>query len=189
MADNYAFTPGSGGTGASDDVSGVQYPRVKISAGADGIAADSGTFTASSSFNRPVNTTAYSVGDNVSNNATAGSVTPLSWTISASAASIRRIRVRKSDQTVATPTIRVWLFESSPTVGSGDNAAFAQPLAACIGYVDVDVIFAGSDDAVGWTDCDIPVVAATMYGLLTTQSVFTPAGAETFTVTIWALNG
>ncbi len=28
MADNYAFTPGSGATGAADDVGGVLYPRV-----------------------------------------------------------------------------------------------------------------------------------------------------------------
>lgn len=189
MADNLAITPGSGATGAADDVGGVLYPRVKISAGQDGTAVDSGTFTVSSNFNRPSNTTAYAVGDSVSDNTTAGSVTPLSWAIPASAAAIRRIRVRKSDQTVATPTLRLYLFESSPTVGSGDNAAFAQALAACIGYVDVDVINAGSDDAVGWTDCDIPVVAATMYGLLTTLSVFTPASAETFTVTVWGLNG
>jgi hypothetical protein len=40
MADNVAITAGAGTTLASDDVGGVQYPRVKISIGADGTAAD-----------------------------------------------------------------------------------------------------------------------------------------------------
>jgi hypothetical protein len=36
MADNFAFTPGSGATGAADDVSGVLYQRVKLDGGGDG---------------------------------------------------------------------------------------------------------------------------------------------------------
>lgn len=40
MADNSLRTPGSGETFASDDVGGVKHQRVKISLGADGVAAD-----------------------------------------------------------------------------------------------------------------------------------------------------
>jgi hypothetical protein len=40
LADNVAITAGAGTTLASDDIGGVQYPRVKISIGADGTAAD-----------------------------------------------------------------------------------------------------------------------------------------------------
>ena len=40
MADNVAFTPGSGATGAADDIGGVLYPRVKLGLGADGSATD-----------------------------------------------------------------------------------------------------------------------------------------------------
>jgi len=40
MADNVAFTPGSGATGATDDIGGVHYPRVKLALGADGTAVD-----------------------------------------------------------------------------------------------------------------------------------------------------
>jgi len=36
MADNFLFTPGSGATGASDDISSVHYPRHKVIIGADG---------------------------------------------------------------------------------------------------------------------------------------------------------
>lgn len=38
MADNFDFTPGTGATGAADDVSGVLYQRVKLDAGGDGVA-------------------------------------------------------------------------------------------------------------------------------------------------------
>lgn len=40
MADNVAVTPGSGATFATDDIGGIQYPRVKIAQGADGAATD-----------------------------------------------------------------------------------------------------------------------------------------------------
>lgn len=40
MADNITVTQGSGTTLASDDISGVQYPRIKVSWGVDGSAVD-----------------------------------------------------------------------------------------------------------------------------------------------------
>lgn len=36
MADNFAYTPGTGETGGADDIDGVKYPRVKLIHGADG---------------------------------------------------------------------------------------------------------------------------------------------------------
>jgi hypothetical protein len=36
MADNFAFTPGSGDIAAADDIGSVKYPRAKIGFGADG---------------------------------------------------------------------------------------------------------------------------------------------------------
>ncbi len=46
MADTFVANPGSGGsTFASDDVSSVHYPRVKVSVGPDGTAADSYDFS------------------------------------------------------------------------------------------------------------------------------------------------
>lgn len=38
MADNFVFTPGSGANGASDDIGGVHYQRIKQTLGADGVA-------------------------------------------------------------------------------------------------------------------------------------------------------
>ncbi|WP_142249751.1 hypothetical protein [Bradyrhizobium sp. UNPF46] len=40
MADNFEFTPGSGGIGAADDIGGVLHPRVKVVWGPDGTAND-----------------------------------------------------------------------------------------------------------------------------------------------------
>lgn len=40
MPDNVGYTPGSGATVAADDVGGVLHQRVKLSVGADGVAAD-----------------------------------------------------------------------------------------------------------------------------------------------------
>ncbi len=37
MADNVGITPGSGATAASDDIGGVQYQRIKLVHGADGV--------------------------------------------------------------------------------------------------------------------------------------------------------
>lgn len=144
---------------------------------------------ASSNFNRPGDTTAYAALDAVANNTTAGSVTLLSWSIGRSSGIIRRVRIKKSDQTVATPTIRLWLYDTTLTPAAGDNAAFSHPATDSLGYVDVPVTTAGTDDAVGWSDVDIPFTGAIVYGLLQTLTAFTPANAETFTVDIWYLPG
>lgn len=45
MADNVAYTPGSGAIIAADEIGGVLHQRVKISVGADGAAADLSTTT------------------------------------------------------------------------------------------------------------------------------------------------
>jgi hypothetical protein len=36
MSDNFTYTPGTGETGAADDIGGVKFPRVKLIHGADG---------------------------------------------------------------------------------------------------------------------------------------------------------
>lgn len=207
MADNPEIVPGI--PVAADDVGGVFYQRIKPTFGADGVAVDAAIDVgdpgagvqrvvaanitqklADQTVTRPNNATPYTAGDTIANSATAGSVTKMSWTIPGGSATFVQFRVRKSDQTVFTPTIRVYLFDADPTVGAGDNLAFSgNPLAGCIGIVDVDVTTPGSDDAVGWEPCNIAVDATTVYGLLATQSGFTPAANEVFTVTPWVAQG
>jgi len=40
MADNLAYTPGSGATVATDEIGGAHYQRIKLASGADGTAVD-----------------------------------------------------------------------------------------------------------------------------------------------------
>ncbi len=138
-------------------------------------------------FNRPANTTAYTANDAVNDNATAGggSSTELSWAVAATRGTLRRVRVKKTDQTVATPTLRLWLYDTVFASGAGDNEAFVHPATDSIGFVDIAVTTAGTDDAVGWANADIPFTGATLYGQLQTLSAFTPASGETFTVDLW----
>ena len=138
-----------------------------------------------SRFTRPADTTAYTANDAVANNTTAGSVTPLSFGMAFNHGAITQVRVRKTDQSVSTPTIRVWLYAASPTPGAGDNAAFAHPIAESLNFVDVSVVNAGSDDAAGWTPCYRPYSAGTVYALLQAITAFTPASEEVFQVDIW----
>lgn len=166
------------------------YEQPQMSAGHIWVAPPPPT-KVSVNFNRPANTTGYTANDVVNDNATAGggSSTELTWTIPRSAGTIRRVRIKKSDQTVATPTLRLWLYDAVFASGAGDNEAFVHPATDAIGFVDVAVVHAGSDDAVGWTNCDIPVTVGTLYGQLQTLSAFTPASGETFTVDLWAYPG
>lgn len=139
-----------------------------------------------SNFQRPNDTTSYSANDAVANNTTAGSVTPLSWTITRGAGTIERFRLKKTQESIATATFRLFLFDASPTAGAGDNAAFVFPAADCIGIVDIAAVNAGSDVAVGFTSQHIPFVGGTIYGLLQTLTAITsPEAQETYNIDIW----
>ena len=141
------------------------------------------------SFTAAGNGTAYIAGEWISDNATAGSVTKLQWTPTRGAGTIRKVRIRKSDQTVATPTIRLYLWDATFTVAVGDNATGAQPLQDSIYFVDVAVTNAGTDDAVGWTNIDIPYEAAAIFGLIQSQSTFTGGTSEVWTIDLWEIPG
>src|SRR5688572_29350805 len=63
-----------------DDEGAVTITSGSVTATVTGFDADS-LVAASATFNRPADTTAYSIGDLVANNTAAGSVTPLSFTV------------------------------------------------------------------------------------------------------------
>lgn len=158
MADNVDITPGSGKTISADDVgAGLLVQRVKVQYGADGSATDVSTLSplpitgpsglsnrvfsaAFSTLTRPANTTAYAAGDSISDNATAGSVTALSATLSDTNDDpifISEILISSTDTGLAGKKIRAYLFNSDPTsstgVGGGDNAAYSQKKAGYVG--------------------------------------------------------
>lgn len=89
---------------------------------------------------RPANTTAYTAGDSISDNATAGSVTALTATIADvndDPMFISEILVTSTDTGLAGKRVRAYLYNSDPTASSGvvggDNVAFSNKKAGYIG--------------------------------------------------------
>jgi hypothetical protein len=109
-----------------------------------------------STLTRPANTTAYAAGDSISDNATAGSVTALSATVSDvndDPIFINEILIKSTDTGLAGKKFRAYLFNSDPTassgVGGGDNAAYSQKIAGYIGSFMGWMETGFSDGAVG----------------------------------------
>jgi hypothetical protein len=109
-----------------------------------------------STLTRPANTTAYTAADSISDNATAGSVTALSATISDvndDPIFISEILISSTDTGLAGKKLRAYLFNSDPTastgVGAGDNAAYSQKKAGYIGAFMGYMETGFSDGAVG----------------------------------------
>ena len=155
---------------------------------------------------RPANTTAYSAGDAVSNNATAGSVTPISFTASDLAdapVALTHLEFLSSDAGPGTAgaTFEAWLFNSDPTAGSGvgggDNAAFSQKQAGFIGRMQGTFIAASDGSMAVLTPVEGTFIATrpasggtTIYALLKTLTAFTPsANSTTFTGTLRGVQG
>lgn len=160
------------------------------------------TRTASYSFTRPSDTTAYASGDAVANSTTAGSVTPLSWTVTSDVGGsgmVRRARLTKSGTTVTNASFRLHLFTASPTTASGDNAALSTAgVASWVGYIDLDLsamtnFFTDGAKVIGVPavgseiNFDLPTTAVKLYGLLEARAAYTPTSGETFTVDLEVL--
>lgn len=157
------------------------------------------TLNPSANFTRPGDTTAYASGDLVANSTTAGSVTPLSFSIARVAAGsvcIRKARLKKSGTSTTNASFRLHLYTSSPgTITNGDNAAWSTSHSGYVGSFD----FAAAD-ALAFTDAaaingtpvkgsEISVKLAsgqTLYGLLEARAAYTPGNAEVFTVELEA---
>lgn len=143
-------------------------------------------------FTRPADTTAYADGDLVANSATAGSVVPLVFSVPVgNGRSIEIIggTLQKSDQTdVANSQFRIHVYTSSPTPANGDNAAWSTDIAGYLGFVDLGLMIAHTDDA--YIRTYIPLVEImsfnigpknVLYGLIEADAAYIPASEETFT--------
>jgi len=184
-ADNAVIlTPGSGVTMRSTDVGGgLQAMRPIVYQ----------LVTPSANFTRPADTTAYAVGDLIANSTTAGSVTPLSWTVndfSAEGVSIRRVRINKSTTGATAPNFRLHLYTTSPTVANGDNGAFSSTSVGYFCTMDVNMPTTDPFSDGGWgfgvpnngVACDVVPAASTVYGLVEARGAYAPGNAEVFTV-------
>ncbi len=105
---------------------------------------------------RPANTTAYTALDSISDNATAGSVTALTATVSDTNDDpifISEILINSTDTGLAGKRVRAYLFNSNPTTSSGvvngDNAAYSQKKAGYIGSFSGVLETGFSDGTVG----------------------------------------
>lgn len=142
----------------------------------------------STTFNRPADVTAYTIGDLIANSTTGGSVTPMTFAdVAASSGGKGLIRAVKIDKTgTATATVRAHFWSASPTTATGDNAAFAPIKAGYLGYIDV-ILAAFSDGAVGLGLGEVPfdlTASTTVYCLLEARTAFTPTSASTYTVDV-----
>jgi hypothetical protein len=185
MADNISVTPGTGASIAADDISSVLYQRVKLGLGADGTANDAvagsgvngvgvqrvtiatdqtwtkglsnlGFSVAFSTLTRPANATPYTAGDSISDNATVGSVSPLSAIVSDTNDDpifIADIRIDSTDTGLTSKRLRAYVFNSDPTastgVVAGDNAAYSNKKAGYVGTFVGTLEPAFSDGVVG----------------------------------------
>jgi hypothetical protein len=157
-------------------------------------------YNPSASFTRPADTTAYTAGDLVANNTTAGSVTPLSWTLQSSnivgPCSIYRARLVKSATSVALAAFRLHLYAALPSVTAGDNGAFQSTQAAnYVGSIPLDLTTtpgakfsdgaAGHGSMAAGADANIRLPSGTtIYGLLEALATYTPGLSEVLTVTL-----
>lgn len=189
------------------------YEMLQMLAGRLYVRGEPRMFSATASaMTRPANTTAYTANDAVSNNATAGSVTAISFTVSDTnddPISLERIRLLSTDTGIAGKTFRVWLFNSDPTassgVGGGDNAAWSQKQAGFIGTMS-NAATTGSNSTFrtfsdgtggvltpdeGTRIITNPVSGAkTIFALIQTLDAFTPsANSTTFTLTLEGIQG
>ena len=146
-------------------------------------------------FTRPADTTAYAAGDLIANSTTAGSVVPLSFRLPTSGknATVQGIVVQKSATSLTNFSTTLHLFDASPTVAGGDNAAPAPSAAGYLGSISTATTSALAGTGVAWATNSSDVstkptfvvpASRTVYGLLTATGAYTPASEETFTVSI-----
>ena len=161
---------------------------------------------AAAALTRPANTTAYTAGDAVSNNATAASVTPIAFAAADTAnapVTLTHLELLSGDigPAAAGATFEAWLFNADPTanagVGGGDNAAFSQKQAGFIGRLSGTFIAASDGSMAVLTPVEgsfLPTTPASggvaIYALLKTLTAFTPsANSTTFTATLKGFQG
>jgi len=154
----------------------------------------------SATFTRPADTTQYAIGDLVANSTTPGSVVPMAFTLGNAFGTgqfrLTRVRIFKSNTSPTSATFRLHLYEKSPVVANGDNAAWSTDSAAhWLGNVDMSSMLAFTDGCAGTASATAGsellvkmYAGATIYGLLTNLGTYTPASAETFTVVLEELD-
>lgn len=139
----------------------------------------------------------YAAQDEVSNNAVAGSATPLHWTDLVAANGdtgyIVKAVIEASTAVVANGVFRLWLFNAAPTM-YGNDAQYqldATDQAKRVGYIDFALVTegTGSDSAYAIDDglrLAFKTAAADrdLFGILVAKAGYVWAAAQTFKITL-----
>jgi hypothetical protein len=142
-------------------------------------------------FTRPSDTTQYTAGDVVGPVTTPATMSFANAAFSTGGGGIiRAIRIHKSTATVTLSTFRLWFYNADVTP-IADNSAWTTLYAdrgKLIGYVDpVIMVSGGSGAATYLANADIrynTVAGKTIYAVLSAVGAYTPASAETFSVSL-----
>jgi len=147
-------------------------------------------------FTRPADTTAYAVGDAVSDSASAPTVAVFTGVTRTNGGGgmLKKVRLVKTDEDVTNASFRLYLFVgASPPSAIADNAAFTllySNRSKRFGSTDLTMVSegTGSDCAEDVTLPDIlfQVDASNnnMYAILTAQGAYTPTSAGKFFIEI-----
>jgi hypothetical protein len=158
--------------------------------------------TTAPTMTRPANTTQYTAGDLVANNATVGSVVPLAFSRNRlqgrNSGRILGGAMRKSAATVTVATFRLHLFSAAPTPATnGDNGAIlVSSLANYLGFMDFDFTTTGNNgNIIGGAILKRNTALAAplhfsltgsggLFGLIEATGAYAPASGETFDVAL-----
>lgn len=149
--------------------------------------------TPTATFTRPSDTTQYASTDVVANSTTAGSVTPMSWSLNRlnGGGNIIAARITKSATSATLATFNVHLFSVAPTLTAGDNGTLAISTAEYyLGKIAVDMATGGQagtaylskNSAAVAIGFDAASQYGAIYGILEAGAAYTPASAEVFNV-------
>lgn len=153
---------------------------------------------ATSNFTAPSGGTIYAAGQLIANSATAGSVTPMSFTVcrvNAGNGTLWRARIKTTDSGFSNQSVLLKLYKDSPTVANGDHGAWSTTESNYLGSVPVTLDQAFTDSSGTYKGIGAPLTGAminydcgagvqTIYGLLVANSNITPVGAKVFTVAL-----
>jgi hypothetical protein len=156
------------------------------------------TVFAAANFTTPSGTTAYSSSQLIANSASAGSVTPLSFSacrVNGGTGMVRRVRIKTTDTGFAGQSVTLYLYRDSPTATNGDHATWLTTESNYLGAVAVtlDKHFSDYEKGIG-----VPVSgseinfncasgSSNIYGLVVAAGAITPQGAKVITATLEVL--
>jgi hypothetical protein len=157
-------------------------------------------FSTSATFTRPADTTQYSAGDSVADNATtptaATFVLPSMASVNGMGGVIHSVVLHKSDQDQTGADFDIYFFNAQPAAaGYEDNAAIAitdTEWKSCVGFVSfvasTDARSVATGDIYNKTNLDIAYSCAagstSLYFVVVARGTYTPGNAEVFTLTV-----